>query len=215
VVRDLNREREDHRMDAYAGYDELRRSEREGTDYRIRFRHREGSIAIVAPHGGAIEPGTSEIALGIAGEDYSFYLFEGIKPSGNGRLHITSIRFDEPRCIDLIKRASRVITIHGEESEEAVVFLSGLDTALRDAIRAALAERGYTTRVPVDPGIAGRDRRNVCNRGAGGAGVQVELSVGLRRGLFTGLNARGRTMPTPDYERLISAMRAGLPADPV
>ena len=35
------------------------------------------------PHGGGIEPGTSEVADAIAGEEFSFYAFEGLKSSDN------------------------------------------------------------------------------------------------------------------------------------
>ena len=42
-------------------------------------------VAIIAPHGGKIEPGTSEIVRSIAAEDYNFCAFEGIKPAGNNR----------------------------------------------------------------------------------------------------------------------------------
>jgi poly-gamma-glutamate hydrolase-like protein len=58
--------------------------------------------ALVAPHGGGIEPGTSELADAIAASDLSFYTFEGLKPSGNTDLHITSTRFDEPMCLTLL-----------------------------------------------------------------------------------------------------------------
>jgi phage replication-related protein YjqB (UPF0714/DUF867 family) len=53
-------------------------------------------VAVIAPHGGGIEPGTSELATAIAGDDFSLYLFEGLKSAGNGELHITSTNFDEP-----------------------------------------------------------------------------------------------------------------------
>jgi phage replication-related protein YjqB (UPF0714/DUF867 family) len=60
----------------------------------------ESRIAIIAPHGGGIEPGSSTIARAIAGEDINMYLFEGIKVAkGNAIVHIASHHFDEPRCL--------------------------------------------------------------------------------------------------------------------
>jgi phage replication-related protein YjqB (UPF0714/DUF867 family) len=44
---------------------------------------------VIAPDGGSIEPGTSEIALKIAGLDFSFYAFEGRRKQHNNCLHIT------------------------------------------------------------------------------------------------------------------------------
>lgn len=47
--------------------------------YSIIVRNSNSRVVIAAPHGGGIEAGTSEIALAIAGQDYSYYIFEGNK----------------------------------------------------------------------------------------------------------------------------------------
>ena len=44
-------------------------------------------------------PLSDAIAAAIAGTDFSYYCFRGCKPEKNGRLHITSHRFDEPECV--------------------------------------------------------------------------------------------------------------------
>ena len=75
--------------DRYAGFAELAGHERLGTDYRIRLRSACPAFAIVAPHGGGIEPGTSELAEAVSGEQLSFYAFEGLKRAGNAALHVT------------------------------------------------------------------------------------------------------------------------------
>ena len=64
--------------DKYSSFAVLARHQIEGQDYRILFRKRNGARVIIAPHGGGIEPGTTEIADAIAGNDLSFYAFEGI-----------------------------------------------------------------------------------------------------------------------------------------
>jgi len=46
--------------DKYASFQELQRGERRGV-YRVLSRARKATIAVIAPHGGKIEPGTSEI----------------------------------------------------------------------------------------------------------------------------------------------------------
>jgi phage replication-related protein YjqB (UPF0714/DUF867 family) len=67
-------------MDTYRNYAALAENEKEDTDFRVCLYPRERStLVIVAPHGRAIEPGTSEIALAVAGDDFSCALFEGIK----------------------------------------------------------------------------------------------------------------------------------------
>ncbi len=67
--------------------------------------HRSGSsgILVMAPHGGGIEPGTGDIADGVAGQHHSFYCFKGIKKQGNRALHITSNRFDEPLAMAMVR----------------------------------------------------------------------------------------------------------------
>src|SRR5258705_12941810 len=62
--------------DKYRNFAELARNEVSGVDYRILVRRGMAAFAIVAPHGGGIEPGTSEITLAVAVEDFSYYSFE-------------------------------------------------------------------------------------------------------------------------------------------
>jgi phage replication-related protein YjqB (UPF0714/DUF867 family) len=64
-------------LDQYTNFQQLARAHMIGVDFEIRLREVPGAILVLAPHGGAIEPGTSEIANAIAGKDYSFYAFIG------------------------------------------------------------------------------------------------------------------------------------------
>jgi phage replication-related protein YjqB (UPF0714/DUF867 family) len=105
-------------MDTYANFAQLSAAEGEGDDFVVSTAARCGaSTVVLAPHGGGIELGTSEVALRIAEDDLSYAVFEGRKPTGNLRLHITSSHFDEPRCLELVEAADNVLTIHGEESD--------------------------------------------------------------------------------------------------
>ena len=108
-------------VDKYPNYEELSRHEKKGIDYRIRCTSN-SDITIIAPHGGGIEPGTTKIAKAIAGSKHSFYTFEGIKPTGNRVLHITSTNFNEPIALGVVQKASKVVAIHGcrGDSEEIV-----------------------------------------------------------------------------------------------
>ena len=74
----------------YKSFSELCRSEREGVSYQRKVANRQSRFAIIAPHGGRIEPGTSEITKAIAGTQFSYYTFDGIRQEGNELLHITS-----------------------------------------------------------------------------------------------------------------------------
>lgn len=192
----------------YATYAELRRVERQGLDYRIRCRTGPSAVAVMAPHGGEIEPGTTEIAEAVAGRDHGFYSFEAMKPSGNMDLHIPSTLFDEPEGLRMASGAATVLTIHGCREPDPVVLVGGLDGRLRQAVASALEQCGF--RVREDPRLPGRSPANLCNRGRNGGGVQVEVSRGLRRTLFPGLSSADRETPLPSFERFVAALRKAL-----
>ena len=100
--------------DQYSNFADLAAHERLGTDYRILVHDCGSMIAVIAPHGGRIEPGTSEIAGAVAGNDLSLYSFEGIRRGrAHGELHITSPRFDEPQALGLVAAVETAIAIHG------------------------------------------------------------------------------------------------------
>ena len=169
--------------DSYRGFHDLANGHAEGVDYVVHVRYpQDSSAAIIAPHGGRIEGGTSAVARLIAGAEHGLYLFVGLRTEGDNfdRLHLTSHCFDEPRCLDLISRCDTVIAVHGYASPGADVLLGGRDAELKRALAPALSAEGLTVQTDGHP-YPGLDPRNVCNRGRAGQGVQMELSARLRR----------------------------------
>lgn len=167
-------------MTSYSSFKELADCEVEGQDYRIRVELRDPRILIMAPHGGRIEPTTSGIAETIAGMEYSFYSFEGLKANGNSVLHLESRLFDEPRALKAVERADVVITVHGQiDQKDEFVMMGGLHTHLRSTIEHQLEGAGFQTRPPGE-GLMGMDSENICNRGKLGQGVQMEISRKVR-----------------------------------
>lgn len=196
--------------DRYDSFDELARAHREGRDFTITCLDRGSSVAILAPHGGGIEPGSSDIAAAIAGNDLSLYRLDGTMSSGNADLHITSTRFDEPRARALVEAAETALAIHGERSASEVVYIGGRHEHLRNAITRALADAGFATSIHEDPELQGESPRNICNRCRSGQGVQLEISHGLRKTLFASLTRTGRRTPREALGRLAGAIRTGL-----
>jgi len=166
---------------AYTCYAHLAAAHVEGADFQVRIEHRPKSkIAILAPHGGAIEAGTSEIARAVAGLEFNLYMFEGLRASSNyAALHLTSHRFDEPRCLRLLSGCDHVIAVHGCRGDVPQALLGGLDRTLRMQIRRAIAATGIEARVAGHQ-YRGVHPQNICNRGRRAAGVQVELTSALR-----------------------------------
>ena len=169
-------------VDRYRTFDDLAANERLGIDYRIRIEDRGTPFVILAPHGGWIEPDTSEIAEAIAGTELSFYAFEALKNGRHGDFHITSHRFDEPKALDLVGKSRTAVAIHGRRNQgEETVWLGGRAAPVRDAIQSSLQDAGFAAEL--DETLPGLDPANICNRTLSGAGVQLELPRSLRRRL--------------------------------
>ena len=166
----------------YRSYADLAAAQREGEPYSVAVHRRPGArAAILAPHGGRIEDGTSEIAQAIAAQDHHLYLLEGRRVSHNYHtLHLTSHRFDEPRCLSLLQEAERVVAVHGCRGHHELVYIGGRDQELADHIHRCLRVHGIQAETGDHP-FPGRHPENVCNRGAQGAGVQLEITHPLRR----------------------------------
>ena len=116
----------------------------EGIDWARRFRRHEvfddspartaegPRTVILAPHGGGIERGTSELCLAVAGYHpanlpitppagltYDYWMFEGIRDGGNADLHVTSTGCDDLVAVSLCGGALSALSLHGFKPERA------------------------------------------------------------------------------------------------
>lgn len=198
--------------DLYGSYAELAAAEEEGVDYRILSSSPPGATwASIAIHGGGIEAGSGEIAEAVAaGGLMRYYQFDGMKPSGNQDLHVTSTNFDEPTALALVGGARRCLSFHGYTGTAGVAetAIGGLDAEMVARVRARLEAAGF--RVITAPSeIAGTNPDNICNKTSTGAGVQLEMSRALRESFFTNFTRSGRANEprTPDFYRYAAAVR--------
>jgi phage replication-related protein YjqB (UPF0714/DUF867 family) len=168
----------------YSCYAELARHETLGRDYRVRTSQPpHARVLIVAPHGGLIELGTSEVARLIAGGEHSLFIFEGLKPYGANRdLHITSHQFDHPECLAMARRCETVIGVHGCVGER-IIHVGGLDAELRERVGRHLCDAGFEVELD-SKRYPGLHPRNICNLGTRAQGVQLEISYDWRTGRF-------------------------------
>ena len=183
----------------------------EGVDYRRELRRTGSGVAHIAVHGGGIEAGTAEAADAVAqlnGQDY--YAFVGLRDSGNGVLHITSTHFDEPQCVELQRSARATVSYHGCAGERPMIHLGGRDRNLKQRVSDALVDAGFAVDWNTTEDLDGSDRRNICNRNASGAGVQLELSTALRASFFpdgkTSRSIRQSGRRTDKFDRFIAAV---------
>ncbi len=177
-------------------------------DFRVRVGNlgSVGRCLLVAPHGGEIEPGTTEILQAVAHRSgWAYYHFDGTLSKGNrDRLHITSTRFDKPDLMRLLRQTQFVLSFHGAGgSKQRKVYVGGLydegRRVLLEALNADLAPFGITA-VDATKGrraeeIAGKSAQNITNRGRRGEGVQLEFSRGARLAFFESLTRAGRRQP--------------------
>ena len=218
----------------------------EGTDYARRFRRHAAlddseapggdpfpDTAIIALHGGGIEVGTSELCLATAGYHpaggatggpvYDYWMFEGLRSSGNAALHVTSIHCDDPVALATVAPSRRTVSLHGCTPGEAglgdgasAVLAGGLDTALKAAAIQAYRAAGIPA---IDAAgvsdLNGDEPLNIANRNLRGAGLQLELTTPLRTAMF-GTNTRaGRKNTTlPLFWSFVNATRSALAALP-
>ena len=196
-------------MDRYASFKDLQDNEVEGIDYRIRSRGGSTGIALLCIHGGDIEPGTSEIAEGIAGHDHAFYTLEGLKSSGNKTLHITSTAFDEPWSIEILCNSEIILSVHGCSEMEETVYIGGLDQDIKERIAKKLAEYGLKAITDSNSRFMGTDlaMSAIC---AGAGWAFKSRSAGLEERMFRDLTPEGRQFRTAIYYRFIFAVRDAL-----
>jgi phage replication-related protein YjqB (UPF0714/DUF867 family) len=203
--------------DRYRRFAELAAATVRGVDYDVvvRSASRDPTVVVAAPHSGGIEPGTTELARAIGGDEHALYVFEGLRPRGNEPLHLTSTRFDEPSALDLVGSAEAAVTVHGCRGGREQVYVGGLHADLGARVRTALADAGFPLAEP-PRGLEGRLPANLTNR-ARQAGVQLELSWALRRRLFASGLADGErppasVRPTAACRAFVSAVRESLAA---
>lgn len=148
-------------------------------------REGDGPIALLAPHGGRIEPYTEQIAGLIANElgctCYCFCSGHTRKDRGgkgkNDRHHITSSCIEAPELMELLGDIEVAVSVHGLGWQEAdVIEVGGRHEDLRCTLRSALSRSGFLAVDPRKPGRAAKCSSNIVNRCKGGAGVQLEIS---------------------------------------
>lgn len=178
-----------------------------GRDFRVAFGDSKIELCLlIAPHGGGIEPGSSEIMRTVAEVGgWAWYEFAGFLRKGNkDALHISSTNFDEPTLKSMLPQAGFVIAFHGaSESRAPVVYVGGKwklgRSTVIESINGTFRKHGIQAVDAIDNAVAehlrGSDASNITNLGKRAEGIQLEFSRGARNLLFppdSSREARGR-----------------------
>lgn len=161
------------------------------TSFEIDHDSQKKSILIFTPHGGGIEPGTTEICKWFNKKSYSYYSFTGTG-SKCSELHITSTHFDEPILVEMLKHHQYSISFHGMSNNmrnkyNADVFLGGLNKTLIESLKKQLYQSGYSVTSCIDHPesiLAATSSHNLTNKCISNQGVQIELSESIRESFF-------------------------------
>jgi phage replication-related protein YjqB (UPF0714/DUF867 family) len=193
-----------------------------GVDYARRHRRHErfdDSLArgcdvpkttIVAPHGGGIERGTSELCLAVAGYHpaalpqtppagvtYDYWMFEGIREDGNAALHVPSTGCDDGMALSLCAGSKNALALHGFRPEPElpvdtqIILVGGRNRILKEYLLEGFADTDLEAVAARQGELDGDDPLNIVNRTLDGQGAQLELSTPLRDAMF-GENTRPR-----------------------
>lgn len=200
--------------DTYANYAALDAGEADDA-YSRDSRSTNSTTLIFTPHGGGIEAGTTEIADAVASTNYDYYSFTGLKSpnSANSVLHITANNFDEPTAVSMVQAATRTVAMHGCAETTEIVYCGGRDITLRNAIYTQLRAAGFTADTLCPSGLDGTGPNNITNRNSNSAGVQLEISKGLRQALFSNLfngPTNRANSKTSRFTQFVNAVRAAL-----
>ncbi|MEU1782946.1 poly-gamma-glutamate hydrolase family protein [Streptomyces abikoensis] len=163
--------------------------------------------SVIAPHGGNLEDGTSELCLAIAGyapEDpmtryggigpaYDYWMFEVLATDSRTvqQLHVTSTHCDDPAALAIAGGSRHAVSVHGCKNPggsgtQKLVQIGGRDASLKKLLNELLRDRlGADVSITLpNGGLDGDEPLNICNRTYTGAGAQLEISTELRRAMF-------------------------------
>jgi len=188
------------------GVDWCRRSRRHLVDDQSRTGRADFiRTTVIAPHGGGIEGGTSELCLATAGyapADLAptpaagpvrdFWMFEGLLGTGNTALHVTSTHCDDTIARSLCSGSLNVLSLHGCSPEQAgleagaaAVLVGGLNATFRQYLMEEFTAAGIrAVTASGEEEIAGISPDNICNRTLLGMGAQLEITTALRAAMF-------------------------------
>ncbi|MFD5142859.1 poly-gamma-glutamate hydrolase family protein [Streptomyces sp. NPDC058401] len=234
--------------DLYSSNSDLYATAIEGQDFARRFKRHDvfdndkattpppRLTSVLAIHGGGIEMGTSELCLAIAGYHpdglaplaqnalvHDYWMFEGVRGSNNGDLHVTASHCDDPIARSMAAGSANVLSLHGCTAAQAgaatgqpkAVVVGGLNARFRQHLSTKLSGAGFQVLGGNPEDLNGDLPDNICNRTlTGEGGGQLEITTELRQSLFGNFSgaANRATTTNTDFWKFTNACRDAIRA---
>jgi phage replication-related protein YjqB (UPF0714/DUF867 family) len=191
---------------------------------------KKNEVFIMAPHGGGIETGTTELALATAGftddfnahpatsKKYDYFIFNGTNSKEkNDELHVTASNYDDPVANELVKHSLISLAFHGCTDEQPkqstgegykACLIGGLDKPFKKILDQRIDGAGFKAIITTQESLNGDMPENIINKNRRSEGAQFELTTSFRKSLFGTDTRYGRRMTTnPDFWRFVNIIR--------
>lgn len=178
------------RRDTFKSLASLKQSLNEGQDFSISVVDRDSRVTVVSPHGGKIEPGTSELARALAERGYNLFDFQALSDNAGRTGHVTSTNFRDARLTSLLNKSTVCVSFHRMRDRHRTIYLGGKNQRLKEIAARSLKEAGF--RCTTDPPrLKGVESDNFVNL-AQDKGLQVEIPVLLADSLIPDIDSKAR-----------------------
>lgn len=216
----------------------------EGVDYARPFRRdelfsdgdpRTGVVdrtAVIAPHGGGIEFGTSELCVAIAGRHpatlqvipgigttYGYWMFEGLRTADNAVLHVTATHCNDAAALSVCGSVLNALAVHGCTTQRAklpddaeAVLVGGRNATFKQRLLDAFADAEIDALDAAgNLALRGEESDNIVNRTLLGMGAQLEITAPLRARMFEdNTRPRRRDTTTATFWTVVTACRIAI-----
>ncbi|MCI2774223.1 poly-gamma-glutamate hydrolase family protein [Staphylococcus petrasii] len=172
--------------DTYRSMTDLFAHTIEGKDWYKERSNKNSRVLILAPHGGNLEKGTTELAKAIANKGgYDYYAVNANRNANNRPLHVISTNYDDKDLINSNYNRDVSVSVHGAGQTQGynTVLMGGRDTQLLGLISQELKKFKFNVQRATGY-LAGTDTNNIVNFNKKGMGVQLEITPDIRKSFF-------------------------------
>ncbi|MBZ0189676.1 MAG: poly-gamma-glutamate hydrolase family protein [Candidatus Obscuribacterales bacterium] len=185
-----------------------------GKDYTIVTENRGSVVTVAAPHGGNIEPGTSELARAIADKDFNLFDFVFLRSSHRRRGHVTATNFRDASLARMLAKSRICVAVHRMKDTHKKIYIGGRNQMLKRLAAEHLLAVGFCVEED-PPRLKGTSKRNFVNL-TSEQGLQLEIPIPVANQLMPDIDSYAEASPvyklkderTEYFNAFVGAIRA-------